>query len=203
MKKLRALLANLMVVTSSFTFADSIRGVTVGDHYSALDLYFTEGELDTSDDPMGKDYGFQVHRLEVEDAILFARSLPTGELYDINFAQLVPMNQADEFKDALCEKYAISPCEWDTTTLKTLTGKPLPQFQGMRTAGDTTITVGISQPRRSDQRGFVWAGADINKGHPKDLINKWKHEARLAEEEQNVKAAREISEKADRVEMKF
>lgn len=204
MKKIRILVANLLVLTSSFTLADSIRSVKVGDHYSVLASNFAEGQLVTSDDPMGKEYGFKVHRIEVEDATLFARSLPTGELYDINFAQLIPMKQADEFKDGLCEKYAISPCEWDTTSLKTLTGKPVPQFQATRTNGDTTITVGVSQARRSDQQGFYWAGAGINGGrHPKELIKEWKHKALLAAEEEKAKAARAATENADRVEMKF
>ena len=173
MKKIRILVANLLVLTSSFTLADSIRSVKVGDHYSVLASNFAEGQLVTSDDPMGKEYGFKVHRIEVEDATLFARSLPTGELYDINFAQLIPMKQADEFK-------------------------------ATRTNGDTTITVGVSQARRSDQQGFYWAGAGINGGrHQKELIKEWKHKALLAAEEEKAKAARAASENADRVEMKF
>ncbi len=203
MTVLRFLVANILIVISAFTLADSIRGVTVGDHYSALAQNFTEGQIITYDDPIGKEYGFKIHAIDSEDVVLSARSLPKGELYHIGFAQLVPLKQADEFKTALCEKYAISPCEWDTTSLKTITGKPVPQFQGKRQAGDTMISVSITRARRPEQKGFVWAGAGISRGNPQDLVKRWQLEARLAEQKAKERAARAASEKADRVEIKF
>lgn len=192
-----------MMLIGSATQADEIRGITVGDHFSALAEKFTEGKILTVDDPIGKDYGFKLHTIEAENVMLEARSFPTGELYQIGFAQLIPLKQADEFKDGLCEKYAISPCEWDMTSLKTITGKPVPQFLGKREAGDTTVFVSLSNSRRSDQKGFLWAGANINRGESKELVERWKIDLRIAEQNAKEAAALEASQKAAPVEMNF
>jgi hypothetical protein len=197
-----------LVVTSLFFVASwasaaDIRGITVGDQYSRLEVAFKEGKVLTYDTGPGAELGFRSHTLDATDVVLQGNSDPTGALYHIGFAQLVPFKQADEFKDALCKKYGISPCEWDRSMEKYNPGRTIYQFQGKRTVDGTTITVSISNARKKSQAGFVWAGAAISKGNVLDMVKQWKDKQRQEEISRKEAAARKASGEADRVEMKF
>ena len=188
-------------------FADDIRGVKIGDQYSKLSDAFDEGKIITSPDVIGKDLGFHIHSIDSDKVILSARSNPRGELYHLGFSQLVPFKQADEFKNALCRKYRIQPCDWDQTMAQNSPGATIYQFDSTRQDGDKKIRVSIANARMDSQKGFVFASASINAGQPNKLVKQWK--ARLKKEEQMLKqaaseaAAKEASTNAERVEVKF
>ncbi len=203
MKLLTLLLPTVLLVGTQVSLADDIRGIEVGDQFTKLSEVFTEGSILTSDDPIGKEYGFKVHSIDSMEVILSARSTPNGELYHIGFAQLVPFKQADEFKNGLCQKYAISPCEWDRSMEKYNPGATIYKFDGKRKSDNKSISVSLYNARQSSQKGFIWAAASINAGQPQELVKQWESELKKAELAKKEAEARKVSDNADRVEMQF
>ena len=205
--KLLAILPLTLFLATAQAFADDIRGLQIGAQYSELSTAFNEGKIITEPDYIGKELGFRTHSIDSNKVMLNARSNPNGELYHIGFSQLVPFKQADEFKNALCSKYRISPCDWSDAMRKNSPGATIYQFDRKRQDGDIEIRVSVNNATMKSQKGFVWASASINAGRPDKLVKAWK--LRLKKEEQARKlaasetAAKEASNSAERVEMKF
>lgn len=203
MKSLTLLLTTVLTTVSQISFADDIRGVAIGDQYTTLSDVFTEGKILTSDDPIGKKYGFKVHSIDSMEVVLNARSKPTGELYHLGFSQLVPFKQADEFKNGLCQKYAISPCDWDRSMEKYNPSVTIYKFDGKRKSDNKSISVSLYNARNDNQKGFIWAAASISAGQPSALVKQWESDLKKAELAKKEAAAKKASDNADRVEMKF
>ncbi|MFL0797377.1 MAG: hypothetical protein K6L73_07785 [Cellvibrionaceae bacterium] len=203
MNKMQLFVVSTCVFLSGASMANDIRGIKLGEQYTILDKKFQEGSIQTHNDPVDKKYGFKMHSMTSEKVSMGARSLPSGELYQIRLTQLAPFKQADEFKSALCAKYAITPCKWDRSMDKSNPGVTLYNFKGERRVGHKTISVSIGNTMKDSQKGYIWAGVSISAGQPGDVVKMWGKKVKEIELARKEAEAKKASDNADRVDITF